>query len=81
MLSEYRPKLTIEITERQKTRLNQLLNTHGIRRAVISVILDDLLNMIETHGNVVVGVILDGAVKPNEIIPSMARARRRGELE
>ena len=77
MTDEYKPRFSFEITEAQKTRADRLISTYGIRKTVFCVILDDLLDMIESHGNVVIGVLLDGAAKPKEIIPSLAKAERK----
>lgn len=76
---DYKPRFSFEISEDQQRRSNKLLATHGIRRAVFSVILDDLLNLIETHGQIIVGVILDKGTKPREIVPSMAQAERKAQ--
>jgi hypothetical protein len=76
-MNDYQPKFTFEITEEQQQRASKLLNVHGIRRAIFSIVLDDLLDLIEKHGQVIVGVILDGAAKPREIIPSIAKAERK----
>lgn len=73
----YRPKFTFEITDEQYARANRLLSTFGIRRAVMSIILDDLLDLIEAKGQVVIGVILDGAAKPREILKNLANVERK----
>jgi hypothetical protein len=44
-------------------------------------ILNDLLDLIEEHGQIVIGALLDEAAKPREIIKSMARAERRSSHE
>ncbi len=75
----YTPRFSFEITEEQKNRVDRLLSTYGLRKAVFSEILDDLLDLIEDHGNVVVGIILDRAAKPREIIPIMNKAGRAGK--
>lgn len=79
MTEDYRPKFSFEITEEQKVRANRLLSTYGLRKSVFSVILDDVLDLIEKHGQVVIGVILDGAAKPREIMPTLVKAERKGE--
>ena len=79
MTDEYKPRFSFEITEEQKDRADRLISTYGIRKTVFCVILDDLLDMIESHGNVVIGVLLDGAAKPKEIIPSLAKAERKAK--
>lgn len=73
----YIPRFSFEISEELKARTNKLLSTHGIRKAIMTPILEDLLDMIEEHGQIVVGVILDASVKPREVIKSMAKAEKR----
>ena len=60
MTGDYAPKFSFEITEEQKIRANRLLSTYGLRKSVFSIILDDVLDLIEKHGQVIIGVILDG---------------------
>jgi hypothetical protein len=76
---DFRPRFTFEISEEQQLRANKLLTTFGLRRAIMSVILDDLLDLVEKHGQIVVGVMLDGAAKPREILPTMAKAERKAK--
>lgn len=70
----YIPRFSIEISEEMKARADNLLNTHGVRKAVMTPIINDLLNMIEEHGNLVVGVIMDGSARPRDIIKCMKSA-------
>jgi hypothetical protein len=79
MSDDYKPRFSFEITEEQQSRVNKAFGTYGIRKAVFSVILDDLLDMVEQHGQVVVGILLDRATKPRTIVPSMAEAERRSK--
>jgi hypothetical protein len=79
MLDDYKPRFSFEISEEQKTRVDRLLSTYGLRKSVFSVILDDLLDLIEEHGQIVVGVLLDRAAKPREIMPSLAEAERKAK--
>jgi hypothetical protein len=79
MSDDYKPRMSFEITEEQQLRANRLLNTYGLRRTVFGVILDDLLDMIEEHGQIVVGILLERATKPREIMPSLAQAERKGK--
>jgi hypothetical protein len=78
---EYIPRFSFEISEETKDRADRLLNTHGVRKAVMTPILEDLLDLIEEHGQIVVGVLLDEGIKPREIIKSMAKAERRSSNE
>jgi len=77
MNSEYKAKFSFEISDEQKLRADKLISIYGIRKSIFSIILDDVLDLIENHGNIVIGAILDGAVKPREILPSLAKAKRR----
>jgi hypothetical protein len=56
-LSDYRPKFTMEITELQQKRLANLI-PWGTRRRLITVILDDVLDVIEQHGEMVIAALL-----------------------
>jgi len=74
---EYRPRLIFEISREQQRRVNLLLNTYGLKKSILSIILDDLLDLIEEHGNIILGVILDGAAKPREVMPVLNKAERK----
>ena len=76
---EYKPRFSFEISEEQKKRADTLISVYGIRKSIFSIILDDVLDLIENHGNMVIGVILDGAAKPREILPSLVKAKKRSE--
>jgi hypothetical protein len=73
----YVPRFSFEISEDLRDRANKLLSTHGIRKAVMTPILIDLLDMIEEHGQMVVGVLIGEGLKPREAIKSMAKAERK----
>lgn len=79
MSEEYKPRFSFEISEELKTRADRVLSNYGLRKAIMTPILVDLLDLIEKHGNMIVGVLLDGAAKPSEIIPSMAKAERKAK--
>jgi len=70
----WKPRFSFEVTEEQKNRANRILAAHGVRRAIFSPILDDVLDKIEEHGEkFIVAVQLDLA-KPSELIPSIKEA-------
>jgi hypothetical protein len=73
----YIPRFSFEITEEMKARADKLLSTHGIRKAIMTPILEDLLDMVEQHGQIVVGMLLEANVKPREVIKSLAKAERK----
>ena len=79
MAQEYRPRFSFEVTEEQKQRADRLLDTYGLRKAIFCRILDDVLDMIEDYGGVAIGVIMSGAAKPRDVIPSMQEAEEIGK--
>ena len=79
MNDEYKPRFSFEISDEQKQRADTLLATYGLRKTVMGVILDDLLDLVEQHGSIIIGVLLDGAVKPREIMPVLAKAERKAK--
>lgn len=75
---DYKPRFLFEISEEQKQRADKLIAQYGLRKAIFSPILDDVLDMIEEYGGVAIGVIMSGRVKPRDIIPSMKKAEDIG---
>lgn len=78
---DYTPRFAFQITEDQKARANKLINTHGLRRAIFSKILDDVLDMIEVNGPGSIGVLVSGAAKPREILPTLYKANEAGKQD
>ena len=79
MTDRYIPRFSFEISPEMKARADRLLDTHGIRKAVMTPILDDLLNLIEKHGHLVIGALLDDAHKPSELMPTLNKAERKAK--
>lgn len=79
MNDDYKPRFSFEISDEQQLRATRLLSTYGLRKAVFNVILDDVLDMIEEHGQIVIGVLLDRTNRPRNVIPSLAEAERRSK--
>ena len=79
MYSENRPRFAFDITEKQQYRANKLLSTHGMRKALFQPILDDVLDLLEEHGNIIAGVIMDGRVKPREVMPLLKKAEGKAK--
>ena len=77
MSEDYKPRFSFEITEEQKKRADTLLSTYGLRKNIFGIILDDLLDMIEDSGMIVVGVILSRAAKPREVVPALVEAKEK----
>ena len=79
MLPEYRPRFSFDITDEQRERCDKLIGTHGIRKALFQPILDDLLDLLEKHGQIISGIIMSKNVKPKEIMPILKQAERRAD--
>ena len=77
MPSDYRPRFSFDLTDEQQERCDRLINTHGMRKALFQPILDDLLDLLEEHGQIIAGVIMGRKVKPKEIMPVLKQAERR----
>ena len=76
MAEDYKPRFSFEITEEEKLRADRLLTTYGLRKTIMKPILNDLLDLIEERGEIVLGVLLSEAAKPRDILPSLSRAER-----
>jgi len=73
---DYKPRFTFEISEEQMKRANSLLSQYGLRKAIFGKILDDVLDIIETHGGMAIGIMMAEKVKLKEIIPTMGEVER-----
>ena len=67
MPTEYTPRLSVAITERQRDELNKILSQHGLQRAVFSVIIDDLIDAVNKHGQKVVAGLVSRSLKLDDI--------------
>ena len=76
---DYRPRFSFDITDEQQVRCDKLINTHGMRKALFQPILDDLLDLLEEHGQIIAGIIMGGKAKPKEVMPILNNAERRAE--
>ena len=79
MNEEYKPRFSFEITEEQKDRADRILSQYGLRKSIFGPVLDDVLDMIEEYGGIVIGVMMSGKVKPRDVIPSMKKAEEAGK--
>ena len=55
------PKLSVEITQEQHLRMQRLL-PHGFRKIIFSIMIDDLCDLVEEHGELVLGALAKRAV-------------------
>lgn len=70
-------RFSFEITEEQRLRALRVFSEYGMRKIIMSRVLDEVMDMIEQHGYTVIGVILDEDTELRKIIPSLAKAERR----
>ncbi len=73
MSKHYIPKLTVELEEDQYWRLKNHLG-YGELRPLMSAIVDDIIDMIDTHGTLVIALIAGKQVLPRDVIPSLNKA-------
>lgn len=78
-MSDTKPRFSFEISEEQNQRALRIFSEYGQRKAIMSRLLDEVMDMIDEHGYMVFGFILDSGIKPREIVPSLAKAEGRGE--
>jgi hypothetical protein len=76
---DYRPRFSFDITDEQQTRCDKLISTHGMRKALFQPILDDVLDLLEEHGQIIAGIIMGKKAKPKEVMPILNNAERRAE--
>jgi len=72
MSEDYKPRFSFEITDEQKKRADKVLTTYGLRKAIFGRLLDDVLDLIEQHGGMAIGIMMSPKVESKDIIPSMA---------
>jgi len=70
---DYKPRFSFEISEEQMLRANTILSQYGLRKAIFGKILDDVLDLIESHGGIAIGIMMTERVKPREVLPTMAQ--------
>ena len=79
MSIDYRPRFSFDITDEQRRRADQLIATHGMRKALFQPILDDVLDLLEEHGQIIAGIIMDRQAKAVDIMPLLSKARIKAE--
>ena len=69
-------RFSFEVSEEQQARALKIFREYGQRRAIMSPLLDEVMDMIEEHGYMVMAVLLDKNVKKKTILPSLAKVER-----
>lgn len=73
---DYKPRLNVDISEEQDTKLRKLI-PWGLKHQLFSVIVDELIQILEEHGEMAIGAILAKRISVLEII--RAKEKRRGK--
>lgn len=67
------PKLTVEITRAQQNRITALF-PHGTIKPTIGLLLDELLDLMETHGSgAVIGAVYSKQAKLKGMLPTLRK--------
>ena len=80
--AEYKPRFSFEISEDQMLRANKFLAQYGLRKAIFGKLLDETLDLIETHGGIAIGIMMTERIKIKDILPSMkdvTEATKKGD--
>lgn len=79
MNTESKPRFSFEISDEQQSRALRIFEQYGMRKAIFSPILDEVMDLVEENGYMAVAILLDKNVKKKDIIPSLAKAERIGK--
>ena len=66
MSDKYRPRLSIEITEEQNAKLYRLV-PWGVKRELFNVIIEDVIEILETHGEIFIAAILTRKLRVQDL--------------
>ncbi len=58
----YRPRLSIELTDEQQVKLLRLI-PWGVKNKLFSIIVDDVIRLMEEHGQKFLAAVLTRAIK------------------
>ena len=58
----YRPRLSIEISEEQQRELQRLI-PWGVKNQLFALIVDDVIRLMQTHGQKFLAAVLNKAIK------------------
>ena len=65
MKDNYRPRLSIVLTDKQHKALQRLI-PWGVQKQLFSIIVDDVIRLMERHGQVFIAAALSKAIKMEE---------------
>ena len=73
MAGDYRPRLSIDLTDEQYRKLSNYI-PWGLQRPLFSAIVDDLISMMDNGlTESVITAIVSGMLKPSELIQTLKK--------
>jgi len=77
---DYKPRFSFEISDAQMIRANKLLSQYGMRKAIFSKILDDVLDAIESDAGMATGLLMSEGIVMKGIITALTeRLNKKAE--
>ena len=80
-MAENKIRFIFEITEEQQRRAFKIFSEYGMRRAVMSRLLDEAMNMIEKHGYMFAAVLIDKDTTSEEVRKMMPSMKKTEEMK
>ena len=74
---EYRPRLSIDLTEEQQAELTRLI-PWGVKGQLFSVIVDDVIRCVKEHGQIFIAAALTKAIKLEDYTSLDVKEKRDG---
>lgn len=72
--TEYRPRLSVELTDIQAKKLAQYI-PWGMQKYIFSAIIDDLISLLETgEPEKVIAVMVTGIIRPGELLKTLKQS-------
>ena len=65
-IKTYRPRLSIEITEEQNKELRRI--PWGVKNAMFSIIVDDVIKKLKSHGTIFIAAVLDRKLEIDDYV-------------
>lgn len=74
----YTPRLSVEISEETYFRMQDRI-PWGLKSKVMVILLEDLLDLIDSHGNIVLAAIINRTLSTQQVIKGLDKTIRREE--
>lgn len=72
MPSDYTTRLSVEIPEDLYLKMKDKI-PWGLTRKVIIVLLEDFLNLVDEHGNLVIAAVLNRSINVSDIVKDIGK--------